>query len=385
MGLFKPATPRRSLMSYPPLNWICTAYTISSIIIHLPLWVLSFALVPAWRLHPEWSLKRTLLVRIGKKLVEMVGKVEGPVPLSLEPGKEKDQFVTIDPAAAEYYQGPLKSHAVAPATIGGTWYPKRPGNLKKLGSHESVILHLHGGAFILGDGRIDTAGYCASILLKHAGATAVFMPQYRVASRPARDPFPAAVQDGLTAYLHLTQVEGIPARNITVSGDSAGGNLTIALVRYLAEFGPGLGLPQPQSACLLSPWTDPNKSLLPASHTTSDPHYDTDILAHSILQWGAREYSRLVPASNPYITPQGQPFATPVPLLVNLGATELFVEDGTEWARAMAGVEGNVVELNIEAGAPHDTLLLGSMLGCQESAEGVAAVVGAFIKKHQEE
>ncbi|KAI1638399.1 alpha/beta hydrolase fold-3 domain-containing protein [Biscogniauxia mediterranea] len=384
MALFKPATPRRPLMSYPPLNWICTAYTMSSIIVHLPLWILSFVLVPAWRLHPEWSLKRTLLVRIGRRLLDWVGKVEAPVPLSLEPGKEKDQFVTIDPASAEHYQGPLKSHAVAPATIGGTWYPKRPGNLKSWGSHESVILHLHGGAFIMGDGRIDMAGYCASLLLQHAGATAVFMPQYRLASRPGMDPFPAAVQDCLTSYLHLTQAEGIPARSITVSGDSAGGNLAIALVRYLAELGPALGIAPPQSACLFSPWTNPKKSLLPASHLTSDPHHDTDILAHSILQWGAREYARLVPASDPYITPQDHPFATPVPLLVNMGATELFVDDGAEWARAMAGVEGNVVVLNIEAGAPHDTLLLGSMLGCQESAERTAALVGAFIKKHQE-
>ncbi|KAI1496981.1 alpha/beta hydrolase fold-3 domain-containing protein [Biscogniauxia marginata] len=385
MGSPETTASGQSLTSYAPVSLAYQLLHISSILARLPLWVLSFALVPGWRLHPKWTLKQTLLMRAAKELVDMVGKAEVSETLSLEPGKEKDQFVIIEPASADAYKGPLKNSVVAPATIGGTWYPKRPANLKNLDSHKTVVLHLHGGAFITGDGRIDKSGYCASNLIQHAGATAVFMPQYRLACRPTSDPFPAALQDSLTSYLYLVRNEGISPRNITVSGDSAGGNIAIGLLRYLAEFGDSLGIPQPQSAVLISPWTTPANSLGPAVRTTSNPHYATDLLTHSILHWGAREYARLVAATDPYITPQGRPFATPVPVFVNLGTAELFEADGTEWAREMAGVKGNVVEVNYEAGAPHDTLLLGDSLGRQESAAGVAALVGAFIKKNQEE
>jgi hypothetical protein len=53
-------------------------------------------------------------------------------------------------------------------------------------------------------------------------------------SQPA-NPFPAALLDALAAYVHLVRVVGFKPKNIVVSGDSAGGNLALALVRYLRD------------------------------------------------------------------------------------------------------------------------------------------------------
>ena len=70
-------------------------------------------------------------------------------------------------------------------------------------------------------------------------------------------PFPAALLDALAGYLYLIKL-GFSEENIILVGDSAGGNLVLALVRYLLsnkEQHPEL--PKiPGSLILLSPWTD---------------------------------------------------------------------------------------------------------------------------------
>jgi hypothetical protein len=68
----------------------------------------------------------------------------------------------------------------------------------------------------------------------------VLYVQYRLAGPNA--PFPAAVQDLLTSYHYVLDL-GVTPENITLVGDSAGGNVVIAFLRYL-ETGQSL-LPRP--------------------------------------------------------------------------------------------------------------------------------------------
>ena len=68
-------------------------------------------------------------------------------------------------------------------------------------------------------------------------------PQYRLASGPTRARFPAALQDAWSAYLHLVREMGVAPGRVVLSGDSAGANLVLGLLRYVAEYGPGLGVP----------------------------------------------------------------------------------------------------------------------------------------------
>jgi acetyl esterase/lipase len=51
-------------------------------------------------------------------------------------------------------------------------------------------------------------------------------------------------------WCYVTQELGIPGSRIIVSGDSAGGNAVLALLRYLEEFGEKLGLEKPKAAWL---------------------------------------------------------------------------------------------------------------------------------------
>ncbi len=64
-------------------------------------------------------------------------------------------------------------------------------------------------------------------------------------------PFPAARDDALTVWRRLRR-EGYPAKQIAVGGDSAGANLTLALVGELKRAGEDL----PGCLWLLSPWVD---------------------------------------------------------------------------------------------------------------------------------
>jgi acetyl esterase/lipase len=80
----------------------------------------------------------------------------------------------------------------------------------------------------------------------------VFSVDYRLAPEA---PFPRGLRDAVEAYYYLIE-SGVPAANIIVSGDSAGGGLSMALLLYLRDH---VHLPDHAmigGAVLLSPWTD---------------------------------------------------------------------------------------------------------------------------------
>jgi acetyl esterase/lipase len=92
--------------------------------------------------------------------------------------------------------------------------------------------------------------------------------EYRLSSThpltPA-NPFPAALLDAISAYNYLVRIVGFKPENIRILGDSAGGNLALALTRYLVERQEELSggsddavhaLSPPGGLILLSPWCD---------------------------------------------------------------------------------------------------------------------------------
>jgi epsilon-lactone hydrolase len=106
------------------------------------------------------------------------------------------------------------------------------------------ILYLHGGGYVMG----SAFGYkaLAGALASYSRSEAVVV-EYRLAPE---HPYPAAVDDALTAYNWL--ISRVPADQVTVMGDSCGGGLAMALLLRLRDE----GLPLPGGAALLSPWVD---------------------------------------------------------------------------------------------------------------------------------
>ena len=110
---------------------------------------------------------------------------------------------------------------------------------------DRAILYLHGGAFVIGGveshwkmvGRLADAAACRALII-----------DYRLAPE---HPFPAGLDDCLAAYEWLLH-SGIAPEKLIVAGDSAGGNLTLALLIALRD----AGKPLPAGAVAISPATD---------------------------------------------------------------------------------------------------------------------------------
>ncbi|MDD7963723.1 alpha/beta hydrolase [Actinomycetospora lemnae] len=108
-----------------------------------------------------------------------------------------------------------------------------------------VLLYHHGGGFAVGSASSHRklAGHVAKAL----GVTA-FVLDYR---RAPEHPHPAQVEDGVAAFVGLTE-RGIRPEDITTIGDSAGGNLAVAVPLALRE----QGRPLPGRIIAFSPWLD---------------------------------------------------------------------------------------------------------------------------------
>ena len=321
---------------------------------------------------PSWTYRQALMTQIVKFMVYHVGMIRLSPPLSLDSGAEGDRFVHIKPSKEAVYEGVLKDPEITPAVIGGTWYHASHtlGGIPK-----TVILHFHGGAYAINQGRQMDSGYTAKLLLNH-GAPRVLMPQYRLGSHVGGR-FPAALQDAVSSYKHLLDL-GIPASSIIVSGDSAGGNLVIALLRYLSEH--KRFLPSPFAALLWSPWIDVC-NCLEYGLAERNRNYRSDYLTSPFTWWGAAGF---IPESKKmtgeYLSSPPKPFATDVPLWIGTGGAEVLRDDNVEFASSMSKIEGNNVDFHEEPSVPHDIVLVGNILGFETEAENMAEKAGEFLK-----
>ncbi|KAF2117058.1 Alpha/Beta hydrolase protein [Lophiotrema nucula] len=370
-----------AILTYQPFKGLYTLGALGFEIARLPLWLVKYFLSYG-RQHPEWSFGQAFGVRLFFSFVYHAATVQIRSPLSLKPGKEGERFVVLEPANSKYYKGPLLSNPdVKPVKIGGTWYPA-PLTASSDTKDVTVIFHIHGGAFVIGDGRPGASGYFASKLLANSGGTHVFAPQYRLSTLPANktsNPFPAAFQDSITSYLYLLNDLKIPASKIVLSGDSAGGNLAAVVLRYLSEFGKDLGIPNPAAAYIWSPWVNPATQ----DDLRTLPNYNTDYLSQPFTNWGVRAYAG--PPGNaavtgPYVNLKRNYFKSDVPMFVNTGSNEVLFFDDVEWAKGMKEF-GNDVELDIEEGVPHDVLLLGKDLGFDKEATSSSKRAGGWLKR----
>ena len=110
---------------------------------------------------------------------------------------------------------------------------------------DRAVLYIHGGGFV---GGSPTTHRGLTWRLAEKLGVPVYAIDYRLAPE---HPFPAGLEDCTAAYRALTEIVG-PQGAIAVGGDSAGGNLTLALGLKIKS----LGLRSPSSLFCLSPVTD---------------------------------------------------------------------------------------------------------------------------------
>ncbi|CAD6440052.1 cae8f845-da4f-4bbd-acbc-62b3a0bd3cf4 [Sclerotinia trifoliorum] len=229
-------------------------------LITLPLRIFAILLycIPKFaRQHPKWTYHHAVGTSIFSIWWHYTTTVEFHTTKTLKPGSEKDGFVIIDPpsittttTSPALYCGIIDSNpAIRPIPIGAVWFTSPPplGETPKI-----VVIHFHGGAYVLGGARQMESGWRPEVLSKRIGY--VLQVQYRLAIEP-NSCFPAAIQDGLTAYNYVVNTLGLKPENNVLSGESAGGNLVLAMLRYLSTDGKN-ALPFPRAGLCWTPWLD---------------------------------------------------------------------------------------------------------------------------------
>src|SRR5262245_28530912 len=187
-----------------------------------------------------------------------------------------------------------------------------------------VLIFFHGG------------GYCSGSIVSHRrmvteAGRAARMRTLAVAYRLAPEhPFPAAHEDALTAWRYL-RAQGIAAERVAVGGDSAGGNLTIALINRLRAADEA----QPACAWLASPWTDLTMSGASlASRDAVDP-----LIHKPYLEELAAAYAGARDRRDPAISPLFADLAGFPPVLVQVGSAETLLDDAVRFARAAGAAD----------------------------------------------
>ena len=367
----------RSILQTPLGKVIWTIIATTLTLFKLPLWLLYF--IPSTlRPHPKWTYCQALSQQLFRTYIYHLSLIEIQTPASLEPGAEKERFVLINPPEKDHFQGILTETDIQPAAVAGTWSPtpyhRNPGS-----EEQTIVLYLHGGAFVVGAGRTALSGFVANLLATNLNAS-VLSICYRLSCNPNCE-FPAALQDAVSAYHYLLSL-AIPAHHIIIAGDSAGSNLATALLRYIAD-NPA-NLPHPRAALLGSPWIDLASALDP-DIMDKHPSAVTDYLPGNFTAWGARAYvPRQLDAASPYISPLNHPFHTETILWVCVGGLEILREHGIEFMDKMKA-KGNRITLYVEPFASHSFLSIGNVTGFQREAGDAVKHAAEWIRECESE
>lgn len=183
-----------------------------------------------------------------------------------------------------------------------------------------VILYCHGGGYT--SGGLGFSKVLASKLTRATGMDTLAF-DYRLAPE---HPYPAAVEDALTAWGHLESL-GIAPGDIVLAGDSAGGNLALVLCLKLREAGRGL----PGALLLMSPWTD-----MTASGESLRGRAGIDPVLTPEYMYAVREaYAGGLDPSDCLLSPLFADFAGFPPALIQVGTHEILYSDAERLAERM--------------------------------------------------
>ncbi|KAK7057107.1 Abhydrolase-3 domain-containing protein [Favolaschia claudopus] len=230
---------------HQPMKSIYLLYELVTAFIRIPYWAL-LAIPRGLRPRKSWSWARAMNVQLIRHLSNLslvVGPIRvSPSYLALVPGIGY-HGVWVEPLPSEHILGKLKiwiaAAGVTAVKLPGYWLHKSGSTIEgeaPLMPGEKIVYALHGGAYTRMSAHPSdpTAGIARGLLDRVDTVHRTFTIEYRLSSTkpyPEEHPFPTALLDALTGYNYLVNTLHIPASDIIVEGDSAGGNLALALTR----------------------------------------------------------------------------------------------------------------------------------------------------------
>ena len=214
----------------------------------------------------------------------------------------------------------------------GEWVGVSRAHMKKY-----VILHCHGGGYSTG-----SCLYARTLTSKLAASTSmdVLCFNYRLAPE---HPYPAAPEDSMKAWNYLMLL-GYGARDVILTGDSAGGNLALSLMLRLKQEGRLL----PRGLVLMSPWTD----LTSSGESFLEKAELDPVLTNAYIDSMIKVYAPGEELTDPRISPLFGDFTGFPPVYIQVGENEILLSDSARLHQAF--VEANVpVRMDIFPGMWH--------------------------------
>ena len=362
-----------------PFYTIWAIANILSLFVRVPFWAVFY--VPRDnRQNPNWTWRNAFVSNIARhnfwlSTTLRLEKTASAPSTSAVGGKDLSD--RVEPVEQRLLQGVLSpsSTSVRPEARPGAWYPSRYHATQDKG--KKVLLYFFGGSYVAGTHTPDMYKGTLDTLLPTLGNAKFFGLGYRHASTKGNH-FPAQLLDALSGYQHLLS-KGIAASDIILVGDSAGGNLVLALLRYITEV-PELNIPLPGAAIAASPWVDLSE---PMEKVKRHPMYHKDALPTEILEWGV---TALVPSNmsltNRYISPGLHPFKLPIPLHLGTDDGEIFLEAIVKFGEGMKAIQGNRINLYVNKGGCHGLYMIASLPGFENAMIRETESIRSFFAAH---
>ena len=226
-----------------------------------------------------------------------------------------------------------------------------------------TILYLHGGGYCLYPGAYSH--FLAVIAL--ATSTKIFALDYRLAPEHC---FPAQLEDAVHAYRWLLD-GGSKAEELVVMGDSAGGNLALALL--LAARDSRLALPA--LAVLLSPPTD-----FETEYASMERNAEFDWIGKEMAMQWADWFCGSAQRCEPLLSPLRADLRELPPIYIQAGQCEILYDSITAFVAA-AKEQGAEVTLESWEDMNHDFQMFG--MEAPQSAEAlrrIGEVIGERVR-----
>jgi len=271
--------------------------------------------------------------------------------LDIEDGREyEDSFMFASPALAkvkiEPVTAPVKGHWVQP----------------KAAMRPVTVLYLHGGGYAY----YSRAHHNLIALVTLSVGSRTFALDYRLTPEHA---FPAQLEDAMAAYRWLIQ-SGVEPGNLVVMGDSAGGNLSLALLLALKE----AQEPLPAMAVCISPWTDATNS---GQSMTGNESHDW-VEKRMPVRW-AGWYCKDTLASHPLVSPVNADLIGLPPVYIQAGSAEILRDMIISFAEN-SKKQGAQVRLEVWENMTHDFQAYGDLIPeSQEALRRIGEIVREYV------
>ncbi|PWN35785.1 alpha/beta-hydrolase [Meira miltonrushii] len=302
--------------------------------VQLPVRTVLYTLLPSiTRPHPKWTLKRSLFMSMLRHYaffrmkLNMKSGLINKNALPAIPEKQGATAVWIEPIHRQTgLKGELKTifddGGCTTTRIPGYWFGQNHigKNGRDARKGEKVILFFHGGGYSQLNGSpsspptnnlkitLEAAKRSGKL---HAPKRALSV-EYRLSSEGYT--FPSIFTDALASWIYLVRQLRFEPKNILILGDSAGGNLALALLRYIRDERPlwdELNIPKDSpladGVILSSPWVDISGSFCNAGPSSSGTLYkDVDYLNLTSLKLASSDLVKGLPVPfihSPWVSP----------------------------------------------------------------------------------